>query len=89
MKEALRTCIGCGSKRPKRELLRIRVDSEGMIRVSSGRINEKYPGRGIYICASRDCIDSVKKKDRISRVLKTEVKPDIYLEMKKISSGGE
>ena len=48
----LRTCVSCGKKTAKRELLRIvATPSVGIVVDSSGRVN----GRGAYVCRDGDC----------------------------------
>lgn len=89
MKEPIRTCIGCGSKKPKRELARLWIDHEGIIRVSSGKCKRKYPGKGSYICTNDDCIDNVKKNGRISKRLGRDIQMKEYTELINIASGGE
>ncbi len=65
-----RTCIGCGEKRTKRELLRIVRTPEGEIRPDpSGRMN----GRGTYICRNADCIDQAVKRHGFERAFKMSV----------------
>ena len=68
-----RTCIGCGEKRTKRELLRIVRTPEGDILPDlTGRMN----GRGAYICRNADCIDLAVKKHGFERAFKMPVSAD-------------
>lgn len=67
----IRTCISCGSKRPKEELYRI-VAEEG---VAVWDAQMKRPGRGAYVCKLSDCLNILMKKKRdLSKRLKTEIK---------------
>lgn len=62
----IRTCIGCGESKPKRELLRIvRTPEKAVVVDSSGRMN----GRGTYICYSRKCAKSAIGKEKIGYAL--------------------
>lgn len=67
----LRMCLGCGTRQPKRELVRIvRVPEDGSIVMDlTGRLN----GRGCYVCRKQECMDLIIKKKKLSRALETEV----------------
>jgi len=62
----IRTCMGCGESKPKRELLRIVRTPEKAVAVdSSGRMN----GRGTYVCYSKECVKSAIGKGKIQYAL--------------------
>jgi predicted RNA-binding protein YlxR (DUF448 family) len=66
----IRTCLGCGQKKPKEELARIVVEN-GALMVDKGG---KLPGRGAYLCPEIACISSLrKKKGRLSYSLRVSV----------------
>lgn len=65
-----RTCILCGTKAAKRDLVRIVAMPDGAIRLDSGG---KAPGRGAYVCRRPDCKRDKLKVQRLSHVLKTKV----------------
>lgn len=69
-KVPMRRCIGCMESRPKKELVRIVTDKEGNV-VLDG--TGKAQGRGAYLCPSRECFDSAKKKKAISRNLEIQI----------------
>ncbi|MBN1659089.1 MAG: YlxR family protein [Anaerolineae bacterium] len=48
----LRTCVVCGQKRPKRELIRIIHAPDGSLAIDP---KGKQPGRGVYICREEAC----------------------------------
>ncbi len=73
--EPLRTCIGCTSRKPQSELLRISMDRSGRITVDEG---VHSPGRGAYICRNEECVDRAIAKKRFNRAFRTEVKPEAY-----------
>ena len=54
---AQRTCIVCGVKKAKLELLRLALDDE--IRVCLDR-RQRYPGRGGYVCSRPECLARLK-----------------------------
>jgi predicted RNA-binding protein YlxR (DUF448 family) len=66
----VRTCVGCGQRRPKEALMRI-VMVDGALTVDeSGRL----PGRGAYLCPEAACITSLRKKrGRLSYSLRVSV----------------
>ncbi|MBW1982249.1 MAG: YlxR family protein [Deltaproteobacteria bacterium] len=51
-----RTCIACGAKRAKRELIRFTADAQGGIVFD---FKQRQHGRGAYICKSGKCLDRV------------------------------
>ncbi len=60
-----RTCVACGSKKPKLELLRIASSPDGQLSVD---VTGKAPGRGAYICRA-DCWDTALGRGRLARSL--------------------
>ena len=64
----IRTCISCGSKRSKYELIRLIVDKEGVVRRDDkGRLG----GRGAYVCPEKECIKKIISRPQLlSRALK-------------------
>jgi predicted RNA-binding protein YlxR (DUF448 family) len=53
-----RTCVGCGVKRPKRELGRFTF-IEGKLVFDK---NNECGGRGLYLCFSEKCVEYMVKK---------------------------
>jgi hypothetical protein len=76
-----RTCVGCRKEEGKRELLRIVRSPAGEVRVDRGG---KAPGRGAYLCRNRECLRSARKRDALSKALKTKVPLEIYEELEKL-----
>ena len=59
----------------KKDLLRIVYNKENGVQFdSSGKLN----GRGAYVCKNEECILKLKKTNKLSHALKTEVKDNIY-----------
>jgi hypothetical protein len=65
-----RTCVGCRTVRPKRELLRIVRTPEGAIEIDPGG---KQSGRGAYLCRQQVCWETALKRDSLGRALKTSL----------------
>ena len=60
-----RTCVACGSKKPKAELLRVARSPQGQVTVDpTGRA----PGRGAYICGP-NCWETALGRGRLARSL--------------------
>ena len=65
----VRLCVGCRTRRPAIELVRISV-IDGVAAVGPG------PGRGAWLCPDPRCLDEARKKRSIARALRTEIAPD-------------
>ena len=63
----LRTCVVCGSKTDKRDLVRVVRDQAGSVQVDD---TGKKPGRGAYICHDQICWDKALKKTRLDHTLR-------------------
>ena len=66
----LRTCVGCGRKAPKDELVRF-VARGGMLVPGPDD-----PGRGAYTCRRLACFERAASKNAFSRTLKRTVRVD-------------
>ena len=65
-----RTCVGCGQKRPKLELVRVVRTPQGSLLVD---ITGKNPGRGAYLCRQSGCWKKGTEKGKLSRSLNLEM----------------
>lgn len=71
----MRKCVACNENKPKKELIRVVRNTEGVVQVDlTGRVN----GRGAYICPDLDCLEQVKKSKRLSKTLEIEVPDEIF-----------
>ena len=70
-----RTCMGCNSKKDKRDLIRIVKNKEN--KISIDRI-VKQEGRGAYICDDIQCLERVIKSKRLEKVLDIKISEEIY-----------
>jgi predicted RNA-binding protein YlxR (DUF448 family) len=75
MKTPIRTCVGCGAKRPKNEMIRVGLDREGKPGITSPG---KHAGRGSYICADVECLRRAKQNRGLPRVLRKDVPAGMY-----------
>lgn len=71
----MRMCVGCREMKEKRALLRIVKCAEGAI--SFDRVG-KAPGRGAYICRSKECLDKARRQHQLERALETRIDDAVY-----------
>ena len=74
-----RTCMGCQTKKDKRDLVRIVRSPAGEISVD---LTGKKPGRGAYICHDLECLNKVVRSKRLERSLETAISQEIYEKLK-------
>ena len=69
----LRSCVICGRKTAKAELLRIAATPQRMVEVDpAGRL----PGRGAYVCRDGSCSRGSLSRRRVEYALRTGLKSD-------------
>ena len=81
-----RTCMGCNTKKDKKDLIRIVKNNKNEITIDK---TGKQEGRGAYICNSVQCLEKVIKSKRLERSLDVKISEEIYSNLKKIIDGGE
>ena len=67
----VRTCVMCGTKSAKRDLVRVVLTSQGECIVDE---TGKRPGRGAYLCHRPDCWERAASTNRLARALRGEVR---------------
>ena len=70
-----RKCVGCGTARHKKELLRIVFKKNKSLEIDK---NQTKQGRGIYICPKLTCAESAKHNHGIERSLRLEIDRSFY-----------
>lgn len=68
-----RTCVGCGRKAPKKQLLRFLVREDGTLQFDPRGVR---PGRGGYLCPRSSCFFQAAKRRRIAIRCRREVTID-------------
>jgi len=63
----IRTCIACGAKRSKADLLRLVLDAEGWVVPD---MSGHAPGRGAYVCKSARCWSALKNRKKLARAFR-------------------
>jgi predicted RNA-binding protein YlxR (DUF448 family) len=74
-----RTCIGCRTVRPKRELIRVVRTPEGEILLDP---TGKQSGRGAYMCPDAACMERALKKKQLERALEAAITPETIERLK-------
>jgi predicted RNA-binding protein YlxR (DUF448 family) len=69
-----RMCVTCRERRNKKELIRIVLMPDGLVCVDP---TGKKPGRGVYTCKNKECLQKAIKSHRIEKGLKSEVSSDV------------
>ncbi len=79
-----RTCMGCNTKKDKKELIRIVKNKENKISVDK---TGKQEGRGAYICPDIKCFEKVTKSKRLEKALETKITEEIYEDLRGVILG--
>ena len=79
----MRSCIGCGAKKPKKDLIRVvrqQGENESVIRLDfTGRSN----GRGAYLCRDSACLMRCQKTKGLNRAFREHVSNSVYTALEK------
>ena len=74
-KVPMRQCIGCGTSRPKKELVRVVKNAAGEI--SLDPVGKK-PGRGAYLCPDPACLAKAQKRKALERAFEQQIPQQVY-----------
>ena len=74
-KQPQRTCMGCSTKKDKKDLIRIVKNKENQIKIDK---TGKQEGRGAYLCNDTQCLEKVIKSKRLEKVLEIKIEKEIY-----------
>lgn len=74
-----RTCLGCKSVKPKKELVRIVRTPDGEVVVDP---TGKKSGRGTYICPNLQCLERAFKGTLLAQALEFEITTAIKEDLK-------
>lgn len=77
----MRTCVGCRTSAPKRELIRVVRSPEGEVGLD---LTGKRPGRGVYIHPQEECLQKAIKTRQIQRALETAVDESLIQELTEV-----
>ncbi|HXP19378.1 MAG TPA: YlxR family protein [Streptosporangiaceae bacterium] len=65
----IRTCVGCGARAAKSDLLRVVAVGGEIVADPAAR----RPGRGAYLHPSSDCLERARRRRAIPRALRATV----------------
>ena len=77
-KVPIRQCMGCRSRFPKGELIRVVRSPDSGISIDT---KGKSCGRGVYLCRNTNCFKRVRKSRALERSLKSAVPDRIFEEI--------
>ena len=69
-----RMCVACREMKPKRELIRVVLNSDGNIALDT---TGKKAGRGAYVCRNRLCMGEALKTNKFDRGLKKKLGKEV------------
>jgi predicted RNA-binding protein YlxR (DUF448 family) len=76
MKPNYRRCISCRTVAHRADFWRVvRLHPSHQVQLDEGM------GRSAYICQNPNCLQLAQKKNRLGRVLRSQIPPDIYAEL--------
>ena len=77
----MRTCVVTKECLPKKELLRIVKNKEGIIQADvTGKLN----GRGAYLKKDNETLDKAIQTKALERALETTISKEVYEEIRKV-----
>ena len=77
----MRSCVVTKEKYPKKELIRVVRDTDGIVRVDiTGKVN----GHGAYLKKDLEIKKKARKTKILDRYLNVDVKEEVYEELEKI-----
>lgn len=79
-KEPMRMCVACRQMNPKKSMTRIVRSAEKIV---SADPSGKKPGKGAYLCKSKDCLEKARKSGSLRRALDVEIHDSVYEELEK------
>ena len=79
-KVPMRQCVGCGSMKIKKEMMRVlKTAEEDIILDTTGKKN----GRGAYLCVSMECLQKARKNKGLERSFKMSIPNEVYDNLEK------
>ena len=75
-----RQCLGCREMKDKKALIRVVRSPQGEITLD---FVGKKPGRGAYVCPSRNCLAKARKSRALERAFSTQIPDQVYEELER------
>jgi predicted RNA-binding protein YlxR (DUF448 family) len=70
-----RTCLACGRKTAKADLLRLSRNVAGQVVLD---LQQRLPGRGAYVCPTPACAQLLIKKNALHHGFRTKISAEDY-----------
>ncbi|MGP1589192.1 YlxR family protein [Oribacterium sp. oral taxon 102] len=70
-----RSCIGCGEKKGKNELIRIVRSPEGEFSLDE---SSRKNGRGAYLCRNAECLRKAWKRRGLEKSFREAISAEVY-----------
>lgn len=77
----MRTCVGCRTSHPKRDLIRVVRDPEGKVHLD---LTGKLSGRGAYLCPKVECLERAVKGRQLDRALELTISDEVLADLKRV-----
>ena len=75
MTDIKRKCVGCGQMKNREDMIKItRRNTDGELIINP---DSKTFGRSAYLCYNHDCINKALYKNKLSKVLKTQINNEL------------
>jgi uncharacterized protein len=79
-----RTCLGCRTRRPKSDLVRLVRGADGVVAVDA---EARRPGRGAYVCAEAGCVERALKSGKLSHAFRAACRAGEALQCTVLAAG--
>lgn len=79
-----RTCMGCNTKKDKKDFIRIVKNKDGEVNIDK---TGKMPGRGAYLCDNIECLEKAIKTKRIEKTFELKIEDEIYQKLRGVMVG--
>lgn len=79
-----RTCMGCNTKKDKKDFIRIVKNKDGEVNIDK---TGKMPGRGAYLCDNIECLEKAIKTKRIEKTFEIKIEDEIYEKLRGVMVG--
>ena len=81
-KKTVRTCVSCRASGQKSDLIRVVRKPDGEVVVD---VTGKMPGRGAYLCGSKECTEAALKFNKLGRALRCDIPQVVRTEIENLT----
>ncbi len=76
----MRQCVGCGTMKSKKEMMRVLKTADDQIVLD---VTGKKNGRGAYLCIAEECLKKARKNKGLERSFKMSIPEEVYNSLEK------